>query len=77
MRRIANQVSTDEEKAAKKLTQSIQDLNLNIEMVGFYIANAMPHLHYVRLVEAVEAAKYQKEGAILSRRGDYYENRIQ
>jgi hypothetical protein len=76
MRRIANQVSTTEEKVAKKLTQDIQDLNLNLEMVGFYIAHAMPYLHFCRLVEVVEAAKYQREGAILSRKGDYYQHNI-
>jgi len=76
MRRITNQILTNEEKVAKKLTQNIQDLNLDLEKVGFYIATAMPYLHYTRIVETVEAAKYQMEGATLSRQGDYYENDI-
>lgn len=74
MRRISNSIHTDEEKAAKKLTQAIQDLNLDIERVGFYVANAMPHLHYARLVEVVESAQYQKQGHELSKTGYYYEN---
>ena len=71
MRRIANQVNTNEEKTANKLIQAIQDLNLDLEMVGFYLANAMPHMHYRRLVEAVEAAQYQKQGNELTRTGHY------
>lgn len=76
MRRISNSIHTDEEKAAKKLTQAIQDLNLDIERVGWYVANAMPHLHYSRLIEVMESAQYQKAGHELSKSGYYYEHRV-
>jgi hypothetical protein len=76
MRRISRQLNTNEEKVSKKITEIIQDLHLDLEMVGFYISQTMPYLHYNRLLEIVESAKYQKEGASLSRKGDYYQDNI-
>jgi hypothetical protein len=59
MRRIQSSVSTSEERTAKKITQAIQDLNLDLDMVGYYIAKAMPYLHFRRFIEVAESASHE------------------
>ena len=61
MRRIQSNVSTSEERTAKKITQAIQDLTLDLDMVGWYIARAMPYLHFRRFQEVAESASHEME----------------
>jgi hypothetical protein len=59
MRRIQSSVSTSEERTAKKLTQAIQDLTLDLDMVGWYVARHMPYLHFRRFIEVAESASHE------------------
>lgn len=59
MRRIQNSVATSEERTAKKITQAIQDLTLDLESVGYYIAHAMPYLHFNRFISVAESAAHE------------------
>jgi hypothetical protein len=59
MRRVQTSVSTSEERTAKKITQAIQDLTLDLERVGYYIATAMPYLHFRRFIEVAESASHE------------------
>lgn len=59
MRRIQNSVATSEERTAKKITQAIQDLTLDLERVGYYIATAMPYLHFNRFISVAESAEHE------------------
>lgn len=59
MRRVQSSVSTSEERTAKKITQAIQDLTLDLDMVGYYIAKAMPYLHFRRFIEVAESASHE------------------
>lgn len=59
MRRIQSNISTSEERTAKKITQAIQDLTLDLDMVGYYMAHAMPYLHFRRFVEVAESATHE------------------
>jgi hypothetical protein len=59
MRRIQNSVATSEERTAKKITQAIQDLTLDLEKVGYYIATAMPYLHFNRFLSVAESAEHE------------------
>lgn len=52
---------TDEEKAAKKLANIVNDLSLDIEMVGRYLARQERNVSYNRLIVVAESAQYEKE----------------
>ena len=52
---------TEEEKAAKKLATIVNDLTLDIELVGQYFANNQRNVSYHRLVAVAESAQYTKE----------------
>ena len=59
MRRLQTSVITSEERVAKKITQAIQDLTLDLERVGYYVATAMPYLHFARFREVAESAEHE------------------
>ena len=59
MRRIQSSVATYEERTAKKITQAIQDLTLDLERVGYYLATAMPYLHFNRFISVAESAEHE------------------
>jgi hypothetical protein len=52
---------THEEKVALKLTDIVNDYNLDIEQVGRYLARVAGLVAYNRLVEVIESAQYEKE----------------
>jgi hypothetical protein len=52
---------TDEEKAAKQIAKIVNDLTLDIELVGEYLANQERNVSYNRLIVVAESAQYQKE----------------
>ena len=66
MRNIKN-LTTKEEKVANKFATLISDLNLDLEALGFYLAISIPHMHYNRLLEVLEAMEYNSEVKQLSR----------
>lgn len=54
-------VKTDEEKIAIQMAKLTNDLTLDIEQVGVYLARLSPNVSFRRINEIVEAAKYEKE----------------
>lgn len=49
-----------EEKAVKKIAEIVNDLELDLDMTGQYLAYER-NVTYNRIKEVVEAAEYQKE----------------
>lgn len=52
---------TDEEKVAKKITEMISNLNLDLDMIGFYIARYERTIIHNRLQVIAESAQFEKE----------------
>lgn len=52
---------TDEQKAAKALANIVNDLTLDLETVGMYLAQYEATVLHNRLIVVVESAEYQKE----------------
>ena len=52
---------TLEEKIAIKLSDIVNDYNLNLEEVGRYLARVAPRVSYNRIIEIVETAEFEKE----------------
>lgn len=50
-----------EEKVALKLSDIVNDYNLDLEEVGRYLARVAPRVSYNRIVEIVEVAELEKE----------------
>jgi|LakMenEpi03Aug12_release.lakeMendotaPanAssembly.Ray.scaffolds.fasta_scaffold2201639_2 hypothetical protein len=50
-----------EEKVAIKLSDIVNDYNLNLEEVGRYLARVAPKVSYNRIIEIVEVAEFEKE----------------
>lgn len=61
---------TDEEKVAKKLSEIVSDVRLDLDMVGVYLFQLAPNVSYRRLSEIVEVVEYQKERARIDRDTD-------
>ena len=57
---MARKTLTHEEKAVKKLETIVNDLTLDLDMVGHYLAYSR-NVTYNRIKTVVEAAEYQKE----------------
>jgi len=71
MRAIRLHTST-EEKVAKRIGTILSDFSLDLEAVGKYLALSNPHTVYVRALEVLEAAQYNKEVAEYREMGKYY-----
>jgi len=54
-------VVTNEEKAAKRISQVLADFTLDLEKVGYHIARSTPYILYRRSTEVLEAAKFQED----------------
>lgn len=52
---------TREEKIANKLAESINDLTVDLDQVGRYLAETIPTISYNRLLLVMEAAVEKKE----------------
>jgi hypothetical protein len=53
---------TDEERVAKKISDLISHLALDIEMVGVYLAELAPRVAINRILLMAEIAKQEKDG---------------
>jgi hypothetical protein len=53
-------LTTDEEKAAKKLANIVSDVRLDLDEVGIHLAQ-LPNVSIRRLVEIADSAEYEKE----------------
>lgn len=63
---------TIEERIAKKLVEISSDFNLDLEMVGYYIARVAPTLIFNRIMVVLEAAQHEKEQIENDRKHPYY-----
>ena len=72
MRRALRLPTSQEEKVAKSIGKLLSDFHLDLEQVGKYIAEALPHTIYVRAIEVLEASQYNKEVAEYNERNKYY-----
>ncbi len=75
MRRLRLPIS-QEEKVAKRMGDLLSDFHLDLEQVGKYIAVALPYTIYVRAIEVLESAQYNKEVAEYNEMHKYYDNKI-
>jgi hypothetical protein len=55
-------VVTNEEKLAKRLSDSISDLRLDLEMISLYISQISPNVVINRILLMAEFLKEDKEG---------------
>lgn len=72
MRRLRLPTSK-EERVAVSIGKLLSDFHLDLEQVGKYIAQALPHTIYVRAIEVLEAGQYNKEVAEYNERNKYYQ----
>jgi hypothetical protein len=49
--------TTEEEKIAINLGKIVSDLRLDLEMIGFYVAQYLPNVSYRRLLILIESAE--------------------
>ena len=75
MRRAHRLPTSNEEKVAKRIGTLLSDFHLDLEQVGKYIAVALPHTIYSRIVEVLEASQYNKEVAEYNDRHKQYEKK--
>ena len=75
MRRLRLPTS-NEEKVAKRIGTLLSDFSLDLEAVGKHLALSNPHTVYMRAVEVLEAAEYNKESAEYNEMRKHYENTL-
>lgn len=73
MRRTHRLPTSQEERVAKRISTILSDFSLDLEQVGKYLATAIPHTVYMRALEVLESAQYNKEVAEYNERHKYYE----
>ena len=56
-------VKSNEEKAAMVIAKTISPVDLDLDEVGYYLAQLKPAIHYNRLVMITEAAIQEKENS--------------
>lgn len=61
-----------EERTAVAIGKLLSDFSLDLEQVGKYITVALPYTVYMRAVEVLESAQYNKEVAEYREVGKYY-----
>jgi hypothetical protein len=54
-------ILTEEEKAAKKISNVVSDVRLDLDSVGIYLARYSPTVSYNRLMLIAESAEFEKE----------------
>jgi hypothetical protein len=65
------EVITNEEKVARKIAGLLSDLTLDLDKIGYHLAHSCSYLWYVRSLEVLEAAQYNKEVVELNKWGEY------
>lgn len=58
---MRSKVRTQEEKIAKQLANIVNDLTIDLDQVGVYLARNTRNISVVRLNEVIEAANYERE----------------
>ena len=52
---------TPEERVVKRIKAIVEDLDLDLEQTGIFIARLLPHLTFTRLQTIMEVASDEKE----------------
>jgi hypothetical protein len=65
-----------EEKVALAISKLMSDFSLDLEAVGFYLATAAPYITYLRALEVLESAEYNKQGVEYNRLQGSYDNKL-
>lgn len=52
---------TEAEKVAIKIAKIVNDVTLDLDQVGIYLARVAPNVSYRRLQEIAESAEWEKE----------------
>jgi hypothetical protein len=55
---------SDNEQIAEKMTVLVNDLTIDLEQIGEYIARSAPNVTYRRFMEIAEAARFEREEKI-------------
>lgn len=58
---MTRRTKSDNQKVAEKMSLLVNDVTLDLDQVGSYIARTASNVTYRRLLEIVEAARYEKE----------------
>lgn len=58
---MRSQIRTEEEKIAKQLANIVNDLTVDLDQVGMYLARNSRNVSITRLNEVIESANYEKE----------------
>ena len=57
-------MKSENEKVAEKMTLLVNDLTLDLDQIGEYIARSAPNVTYRRFMEIAEAARFEREEKI-------------
>ena len=76
MRRALRLPVSKEEKVAIKIGTLLSDFSLDLERVGKHLAISNPHTIYMRAVEVLESAEYNKEVAEYNEMHKYYDKTL-
>ena len=68
---LSNTRSTKELKVAIKMSDLVNDLTLDLDQVGIYLATSYP-VTYRRIMDIAEAAQWEKEQKYLEVTDDNY-----
>ena len=58
---MRSRMRTEEEKIAKQLANIVNDLTVDLDQVGMYLARNSRNVSITRLNEVIESANYEKE----------------
>jgi hypothetical protein len=58
---MTRRTKSDNEKVADKISMLVNDVTLDLDQVGSYIARTASNVTYRRLLEIVDAARFEKE----------------
>jgi hypothetical protein len=76
MRRAIKLGASKEEKVAVSIGKLLSDFTLDLEAIGKYLATSNPHLLYVRTIEVLESAEYNKTVKEYREIGKYYGDQL-
>jgi hypothetical protein len=58
---MIRRIMTPEERIAKRLSDIVSDVRIDLDLVGVYLARTSPSVPYNRLREIIESAQHEKE----------------
>jgi hypothetical protein len=58
---LGKRTKSDNEKVAEQLSKLVNNVTLDLDQVGEYIARSAPNVTYRRFMEIADAARYERE----------------